>query len=99
MTTKKKPMTTLSGTDSLPETAVVDEPLALAEPAVPVAEPVTAIAVEALPEIDIATFCAIAGIKWDQLAGFRSYAQRVGLIARSVPAWREAFQNFMARPC
>lgn len=48
--------------------------------------------------VALRVFLKVHGARWDQLAGFKSYAQRQQLGPMSVAAWREAYQAFMAKP-
>ena len=50
------------------------------------------------PAVALKVFLVIAGPKWDQLAGFKSYATQQKLGPRSVPEWREELQKFMNKP-
>ncbi len=53
---------------------------------------------DALPAIPLKVFVKIAGPKWDQMAGFISYAKVKNLGPRTVPAWRATHQAFLQKP-
>lgn len=50
------------------------------------------------PKVALRVFIASGGIRWDQMAGFKSYAQRTKMGPMSIPDWRKAFTEFMQRP-
>lgn len=50
------------------------------------------------PRVALRVFIASGGKKWDQMAGFKSYAKRLKMGPLSIPEWREAFDTFMNRP-
>lgn len=50
------------------------------------------------PKVALRVFIASGGIRWDQMAGFKSYATRLKMGPLSIPEWREAFNKFMKRP-
>ena len=50
------------------------------------------------PKVELRVFIASGGIRWDQMAGFKSYAKRNKMGPLSIPEWREAFNAFMKRP-
>lgn len=50
------------------------------------------------PQIELRVFEKIAGPKWDQLAGFKSYAKRLKLGPLSVREWRRALAEFQEKP-
>ena len=50
------------------------------------------------PKVKLSVFIASGGIRWDQMAGFKSHAQRQKMGPLSIPEWREAFNSFMKRP-
>lgn len=43
-------------------------------------------------------FAKISGLKWDQMAGFGSYAKKHNLGPMTVPEWREQLQKFLGKP-
>lgn len=49
------------------------------------------------PKVALRIFIASGGIRWDQMAGFKSYALRNKMGPLSIPEWREAFNEFMKR--
>lgn len=52
-----------------------------------------------LPKVRLRQFLAMSGKKFDQLAGFKWYAERyLKGAAMTIPEWKEAFQNFHDRP-
>lgn len=51
-----------------------------------------------LPRIQLRVFLKLAGLKPDQLAGFKRYAEAEGLGPMPVPAWREAHKAFRTKP-
>ena len=78
-----------------------EEDMVKEEPAEKEQEPV--IEVATIPEpaarsISIRVWATLVPEKWDQLAGFRSYAKRLGLGPLTVNEWREAFNTFSNRP-
>lgn len=50
------------------------------------------------PKVELRVFIASGGIRWDQMAGFKSYAKRNKMGPRSIPEWRKALDAFMKRP-
>ena len=50
------------------------------------------------PKVALRVFIASGGLRWDQMAGFKSYAIRSKMGPLSIPEWREAFNAFMKRP-
>ena len=50
------------------------------------------------PKVDLRVFSQVSGKKWDQMAGFQSWAKRMKLGPRSIPEWRETFKKFMNTP-
>lgn len=50
------------------------------------------------PVIRLEVFLRIAGPKWDQMAGFKSYARKQKLGPRTVPEWKKIYQDFMNKP-
>lgn len=50
------------------------------------------------PKVALRVFLASGGIRWDQMAGFKSYAMRNKMGPLSIPEWRAAFNEFMKRP-
>lgn len=50
------------------------------------------------PKVALRIFIASGGIRWDQMAGFKSYALRNKMGPLSIPEWREAFNAFTKRP-
>ena len=55
-------------------------------------------AIPPLPKIPFKVFEKVAGPRWDQLAGFRSYAKAQDLGPMTIPEWREALQAFQNKP-
>lgn len=53
---------------------------------------------DGLPKVALKVFIASGGIRWDQMAGFKSYATRLKMGPLSIPQWREAFNKFTKRP-
>jgi hypothetical protein len=51
-----------------------------------------------LPAIPLKVFVKVAGPKWDQMAGFLSYAKSKSMVPRTVPEWRAAYQTFLQKP-
>lgn len=49
------------------------------------------------PKVPLRIFIASGGIRWDQMAGFKSYATRNKMGPLSIPEWRKAFNAFMNR--
>jgi hypothetical protein len=54
--------------------------------------------VEELPAIPLKVFVKLAGPKWDQMAGFLSYAKLKNMKPRTMPEWRAAYQAFLRKP-
>lgn len=50
------------------------------------------------PLVSLKVFCLVSGQKWDQIAGFRSYATSNKLGPFSVLDWRVEFQKFQNKP-
>jgi len=50
------------------------------------------------PEVQLKVFIATGGLRWDQMAGFKAHAKRMGLKSMTIQKWREAFQAFMNTP-
>lgn len=50
------------------------------------------------PKVSLKVFIASGGIRWDQMAGFKSYALRQKMGPLSIPEWREAYNQFSKRP-
>jgi hypothetical protein len=50
------------------------------------------------PKVSLRVFIASGGMRWDQMAGFKSYAMRNKMGPLSIPEWREAFNAFQKRP-
>lgn len=69
-----------------------EEPKTKAKPTVPVMED------DGRPKVELRVFIASGGIRWDQMAGFKSYAKRNRMGPLSIPEWRKAFKEFMKRP-
>jgi len=88
--------------------AVVDQPTELpepveapaveVEPAAPKEVPKEVPKDDGKPKVALRVFIASGGIRWDQMAGFKSYATRLKMGPLSIPEWREAFNKFMKRP-
>jgi hypothetical protein len=82
-----------------PEAAEVDEASAppieaiVAKDSVVIPPPV-----DSLPAIPLKVFVKIAGPKWDQMAGFISYAKLKKMGPRTVPKWRATYQAFLQKP-
>jgi len=53
--------------------------------------------VDTRPRVALKVFIASGGIRWDQMAGFKSYATRKKMGPLSIPEWRKAFSDFMTR--
>lgn len=51
----------------------------------------------ARPLVDIGVFCAVSGVKPDQLSGFKSWVKREGTKSLTVPQWREMYEKFQKR--
>jgi len=48
--------------------------------------------------VPLKVYAALAGYKWDQLAGFVNYARRKNLGPMTVAAWHAAYQIFQDKP-
>lgn len=48
--------------------------------------------------VPLRVFLVCCGIKWDQMAGFKSYAKRLKLGPLSILEWRQALADFQKRP-
>jgi hypothetical protein len=80
--------------------APVQELEALEIPAAAVA-PTTIPAVTVAPikeYVALRVFATIAGPKWDQMAGFVSYARRQKLGPLTMEDWRAEFKKFQGKP-
>jgi hypothetical protein len=53
---------------------------------------------DGLPKVDLRVFIASGGIRWDQMAGFKSYATRRKMGPLSIPEWRTEYKRFTERP-
>ena len=74
-------------------------PTAVEEPAVELETEKTEEPVDdGKPRVALRVFIASGGKRWDQMAGFKSYAIRLKLGPLSISEWREAFNDFMNRP-
>lgn len=51
-----------------------------------------------LPKIPFKVFSQIAGIKWDQLAGFFSYMKRKGVEKATVVEWKALYEEYKVKP-
>jgi hypothetical protein len=49
--------------------------------------------------VPFAIFASLSGLKVDQIASFRHFAQKSKLGPMAVESWRLALQEFLARPC
>lgn len=54
--------------------------------------------VPTLPRIRLKVFERVCGLKWDQFAGFKRYAESRKLGPLTVPEWREALALFQKKP-
>jgi hypothetical protein len=50
------------------------------------------------PMVPFKVFVASCGVKWDQMAGFKSFVKRTKLGPLTIAQWREAFADFQKRP-
>jgi len=69
-----------------------------AESTVPEETPVEVPKGDGRPKVSLKVFIASGGIRWDQMAGFKSYALRQKMGPLSIPEWREAYNQFSKRP-
>lgn len=53
---------------------------------------------EVKPKVPLKVFIASSGVRWDQMAGFKSFAKRHGMGPLTILEWRDAFDTFMKRP-
>jgi len=82
---------------------IADEPVT---ETVPEAMPVVNVSETAIvdPEthpadiVSLRVFATLAGIRWDQLAGFVSHATRTQMGPMTVAAWHAAYQTFQGKP-
>ncbi len=51
-----------------------------------------------LPPVPFNVFKHASGIKWDQLGGFESWVKVQKMGPMTIPAWHQAFHDFMNRP-
>lgn len=51
-----------------------------------------------LPYVPLDVFCRTCGQKYDQTKGFARWARSQGLVALTIPEWREHWQKFQNRP-
>ena len=93
-----------SGSYSTPEVeepgvAPTDEPMTPSEVvAEPVAEPIVEKPVDPSALMPLRVYVTIAGPKWDQMAGFVSWAQQKKLAPRTMEQWTADFESFKNRP-
>lgn len=52
----------------------------------------------ALPYVPLDVFCCTSGRKFDQTKSFARWAKSQGLVAMTIPEWREQWQKFQNRP-
>jgi hypothetical protein len=92
--------TASSETDEVESKAAVEEPMKLSAPAIKArpAAPKEVPKDDGRPKVALRVFIASGGTRWDQMAGFKSYATRLKMGPLSIPEWREAFNKFMKRP-
>jgi hypothetical protein len=50
------------------------------------------------PKVPYRVFKQVAGVKWDQLAGFEHYATKNKLGPWTIPEWKAAYAQFLGRP-
>lgn len=60
--------------------------------------PPPAVVDDGKPKVPFKVFAVSCGIKWDQMAGFKSHAKRMKLGPLSILEWREALADFQKRP-
>jgi len=48
--------------------------------------------------VALRVYITLAGPKWDQMAGFVSYARRLALGPMTVEAWQAEYQKFQSKP-
>jgi len=77
-----------------PKPEVVEAPAPKPEP--PPAPPV--VQHDDGPKVALRVFAAAGGVRWDQLAGFRSYAARKKLGPFTMTEWRTALEEFQNTP-
>lgn len=51
-----------------------------------------------LPRVSLAVYLRLSGLKIDQLAGFRRYAESENLGPLPIPVWKERHKQFRDRP-
>lgn len=79
------------------DTSFRDPDLEVVEVEEAVPTPVSSVP-EMKPKVPLRVFIASSGIRWDQMAGFRSFAKRHKMGPLTIPEWREEFAAFMKRP-
>lgn len=62
------------------------------------APPPPAVVDDGKPKVPFKVFAVSCGIKWDQMAGFKSHVKRMKLGPLSILEWREAMADFQKRP-
>lgn len=50
------------------------------------------------PRVPYRVFKQVAGVKWDQLAGFEHYAIKNNLGPRTIQEWKVEYAQFLGRP-
>jgi hypothetical protein len=95
----------LETTDDEPTPDPTDTPESEPEPVlesesapVPAEKPVEPDPGDGKPKVTLAVFLAAGSAKWDQMAGFKSYAKRMKLGPKTIKQWREAHKAFMTAP-
>jgi hypothetical protein len=53
---------------------------------------------EEKPIVPLRVFLTVCGMKWDQIAGFKYYAEKNKLGPFTVEHWRIEFENFWNKP-
>jgi hypothetical protein len=51
-----------------------------------------------LPKVPLNIYCNLSGKKFDQIAGFRSYAKSEKMGPMTIPQWKEKFIEFQKTP-
>jgi hypothetical protein len=52
----------------------------------------------ALDRVTLEVYCSASGLKWDQIAGFKSWAKRQKLARLTMPEWKAKHDEFVVRP-
>jgi len=93
-TTDAYPYPSVDSPEEIESLEIPAEPVAKVEPVKSLEMPIAPIK----EYLALRVFATIAGPKWDQMAGFVSYAQRMKLGPLTMESWQEEFKKFQEKP-